>query len=1017
LSYTYEGQGIAMEHFEPSVSDKELLEDFVKREHEDSFNVLVQDYKLRLFNVAFRVLHDRHAAEDVVQKVFITLLERKSGLTDLESLQSWLYRTTLNLSLNMKKSMRRREDREKVRETYSEAESPREAAARAELRKDLDAAMGNLKDSLRVPLVLRYLQGLTHSEAGAIMNLSPDAIRMRINRALKKLKGLLKKRGMLISIVVVEEGLRAIPAEAASAGFLTSATSIIKAISTAGTAAKAAVTATSVVKGGLIVTAKTKIAIGVGVAIVLAGSVTYFATRGLDRDDRTPSRESRAARPPQQPQRTVGKKDRTVRPAPDRADRPKAFLWGRVVDAKGRGVPGATVDAGVFEGDSPGSLVRIAFVQSTTTDLNGEFQFKEKEAFSGARQSLGSNNASSKATEPSESSAAPPQKSLHSLVVVSKEGYFAERRPVNLESPTGPHMIVLKEDPAISGHVIWREAAVPIGKVTLVCRAEKSDIYQSSRSEDQTDEEGGFSLTLSAEGGAKLWPELVNAFRSDPGEPNLQLVPGEKITNFVLAIELLSDSLLEGRVLDERGGPVAGAEVRLGRGQTMSPKTRSQEDGRYRLMVPRDWYYPSLRMADWPGKPEIAKISVTAHGPSVRPADTSRRDLPDGTWDWAEYWTPPADAPPERIVAFHPDYEVRIVEVPGFGVGQMRRGVDIVLYQGSRVSGVVVDQNSQPLADANIRIQVEPQEGGVLMERDLMDARGHEDYSWVMWYRGVRAAEDGTYEILFLREGAYKLTASYSHCDDVIKRLELSPHEVVQNLDFVLTSKTGSVQGKVLDEKGNPWLHGKVWMVVHDIPGAPNLGTIHTAKVEDDGSYELTGLSYTFPGKYEPQLKVSEDCPEPAGILWARALKDTPPGAEAMNIVVRELPAGALRVRVVDQGNQPIENFQVKSSCLSWTYGENAIVGEQYSVGDLGKEVVIGWVSDDGTGKITYGEERRYERAVVSESGEFVAERVAPGRYSVTVETPDHGKLSEEVEIAAGQQTEVVLQLKGLGEQ
>jgi len=1000
-----------MEHFDQSVSDKELLEDFVKRGHEDSFSVLVHHYKLRLFNVAFHVLNDRYAAEDVVQKVFMRLLERKNELASVESLKSWLYRTALNLSLNMKRSTRRREDREKSDETYPTPESPREGAARAELRTELDLALTKLKASLRIPLVLRYLEGLSYSEAGEIMEISSNAVRKRADRALKTLRKFLMGRGLLISVLVVKGGLRSLPAKAATAGFLTSASSILKAVSGTGIAAKVAVTSTSIINGGLIMTAKTKIAIGVGATVILASTVTYFAITGSDRGHRAPFSDTGAIHPPREEEKTTTG-SRIVRPLPDEADRSQGFLWGKVVDAEGRGVAGAAVEAGVFEGDSPGSLVRIAFVQSMTTDVSGEFRFAEEEAFSGAKRFLGSDSTLSEATGPLEPSPAPPQASLHSLLVVSKDGYFPERLQVDLESPSGPHEIVLKKAPEVSGWVIWKETREPISRVKVTCTPQKSDLYQASRAETQTDEEGKFSVTISAEGDAKLWAEFVNAFQPEPKEPNVRLLPGEKITNFVLAVELLSDSVLEGRVLDQYRRPVAGAEVRLGRGQTMSPKTLSEEDGRYRLMVPRDWYYPSLRMSDWPGKPEIAKVSFTAHGASVEPADSSRRDLPNGTWDWAEYWTPPADAPPERIVAFHPDYELGIVEVPGFAVGQMRRGVDIILYQGSLVTGAVVDQNSQPLAGANINVKIEPQEGGVLMERDLMEARGHEDYVWVMWHRGVRAAENGAYEIRFLREGAYKLTASYSHCDDVIKRLELSPHQVVQNFDFILTTKTGSIRGKVLDERGNAWTHGTVWMRVHDIPGAPSLGTIYTAKVGEDGSYELSGLSYTFPGKYEPQLKVSDDCPEPAGILWAPPLSDIPAGAEGMNLVVREFPAGALRVRVVDGGNMPIENFKLESRILSLTHGENAIIGENYSIGDLGKEVVIGWVSDDGTGNITHGEERRYERAVVSESGEFLAERVAPGRYTVTVETPGGGRVSKEVEIGGAQQTEVLFQLE-----
>lgn len=257
----------ASEHIVP---DKELWHDFVLRGREDSFDVLVQRHKLRLFDVAFRVLRDPHAAEDIVQRVFIWLLQRKDELVGIESVQGWLYKATLNLSLRMKTSIQRRKCREKAEQISRVVETPRESAVRADLKKEIDLALEKLKDSSRIPLVLRYLHELSHVEVGRILGLSSDAARRRIRRGLNALKKLLKGRGLLVSVLAVEEGLRTLPIEAASAAFLPSAAPLIKAAATAGAAAKAAVTTASVVKGLLIMTAKVKIGIGIGAAMVAA---------------------------------------------------------------------------------------------------------------------------------------------------------------------------------------------------------------------------------------------------------------------------------------------------------------------------------------------------------------------------------------------------------------------------------------------------------------------------------------------------------------------------------------------------------------------------------------------------------------------------------------------------------------------------------------------------------------------------------------------------------------------------
>ena len=138
-----------MERSSEPLTDQELLEDFVRGD-EESFDVLVQRHKLKLFSVAYRVLYHRQAAEDVVQRVFIRLAAQMNNLVKVRSVQAWLYAATLNLALDIQKTMRKRKEREKVAGNSSRPESPREVAMRSELRKELDLALAGLRNSLRM---------------------------------------------------------------------------------------------------------------------------------------------------------------------------------------------------------------------------------------------------------------------------------------------------------------------------------------------------------------------------------------------------------------------------------------------------------------------------------------------------------------------------------------------------------------------------------------------------------------------------------------------------------------------------------------------------------------------------------------------------------------------------------------------------------------------------------------------------------------------------------------------------
>lgn len=118
-----------MERSGESLTDQELLEDFVGGD-EESFDVLGQRHKVKLFNVACRVLFDKQAAEDVVQRVFIRLAQRRHELANVRSVQAWLYAATLNLSLDVQKTMRRRKEREKAVEVMK-GTRPRDRPANA----------------------------------------------------------------------------------------------------------------------------------------------------------------------------------------------------------------------------------------------------------------------------------------------------------------------------------------------------------------------------------------------------------------------------------------------------------------------------------------------------------------------------------------------------------------------------------------------------------------------------------------------------------------------------------------------------------------------------------------------------------------------------------------------------------------------------------------------------------------------------------------------------------------------
>ncbi|MDP2897270.1 MAG: carboxypeptidase regulatory-like domain-containing protein [bacterium] len=723
----------------------------------------------------------------------------------------------------------------------------------------------------------------------------------------------------------------------------------------------------------------------IGIAIVCVAGIAVFQFV-RDRGDKQPSDDTPSHEPRTHPQHKILQPTESPQPA---------GLHGTVIDAQGNPVCDVLIEAGVFEGDAPSHLIRKVCVQSTTTDSRGEFRFPAKAVFS-LSEELQDWIKPSNERRPT---------SLYSLLIASKEGYVAERCPAEFESVTGPQKIVLRKAPEVSGLVVWEEIQQPIPEARVVVEQRFNlgisgfDLYQPHTVADRSDDEGRFSLAVPAEGEAGVYAS-VDADDNQYSTSYVALVPGEKITDLVLTVKLGSTTLIKGKVLDSEGNPVSGAEVRLSTDQRVGEPVKSHEDGTYQLIVSKEWPYQNYFLDNWPDKPKLSTI-YHGHNLHVDAQGESRIEFPYGRWDWV-IWTPPAHAPPERLVAFHPDFEIGVFELPSLGVGQVRQGVDIVLYKGTKVSGRVLDESSEPAQQAEIEMELDPKVSPVLIKNDN---------EFIQLRNWITPAEDGSFEIRFLREGSYQLTASQEDCDPETKRLELLPHQVVEGFDFVLVRKTGFIRGKVLDQNGNPWPHG---IVKAGVGRAFDffmswLAKGYTAEIRKDGSYELSRLQT---GKYNIWLDVSKDYPEPEGILQATSLRDVPTGTEGANITVTQLPAGMLRVRVMDQMQRPVERFHIVCSPLKLTYGKSGIV-----TGPM-RELKV---KDEYRRLHTYIRDAKYSgalscrRDVVSELGEFVAERVAPGSYFVSVKSDKHGEKFAEVKIEAGGETEVTFELESLG--
>ena len=250
--------------------DLTLLREYARRNSETAFAALVSRHVNLVYSVALRQVRDAHLAEEITQAVFIILARKADSLGDKTILSGWLCRTARYASANALTIQRRRQHREQEAHMQSilneAANEPDETWN--QIVPLLDGAMEQLGQKDHDALVLRFFENKTFAEVGANLGASEDAAKMRVNRALEKLRKFFTKRGVSSTTAIIAGTISANSVQAAPVTLAKSVTAvaIVKGAAASGSTL-------TLIKGALKIMAWTK-----AKTIVVAGAAVLFAT-------------------------------------------------------------------------------------------------------------------------------------------------------------------------------------------------------------------------------------------------------------------------------------------------------------------------------------------------------------------------------------------------------------------------------------------------------------------------------------------------------------------------------------------------------------------------------------------------------------------------------------------------------------------------------------------------------------------------------------------------------------------
>jgi len=176
------------------LADEELMP-LVGRKDPEAFEVLFDRHGGAAFSLAYRIVGDRAAAEEVTQEAFISVWRSGARFDAARgSVRSWLLSVVRNRAIDFLRSRAGKApkltfDDEAVLEQRPAVERTEEEALQRETAAELRGAIGKLPGEQSKVIELAYFGGFSHSEIARILGLPMGTVKGRMRLGLEKIRG------------------------------------------------------------------------------------------------------------------------------------------------------------------------------------------------------------------------------------------------------------------------------------------------------------------------------------------------------------------------------------------------------------------------------------------------------------------------------------------------------------------------------------------------------------------------------------------------------------------------------------------------------------------------------------------------------------------------------------------------------------------------------------------------------------------------------------------------------------
>lgn len=193
--------------YDGNVVDETALIQQAKTGDLNAFNRLVLEYQSQVFNVAFRIMGDRQAADDMTQETFISAFKAMKRFRG-GSFRAWLLRILRNACYDEFRRRKRRPttpldslaplsdapEPESTSVLEAQDENPEQASVRSEQVRAIEACIQELPEEYRMAAILVDVQGYDYKEASEALGKPLGTIKSRVSRARARLRDCLRSR-------------------------------------------------------------------------------------------------------------------------------------------------------------------------------------------------------------------------------------------------------------------------------------------------------------------------------------------------------------------------------------------------------------------------------------------------------------------------------------------------------------------------------------------------------------------------------------------------------------------------------------------------------------------------------------------------------------------------------------------------------------------------------------------------------------------------------------------------------